>query len=159
MTVSNPLNPSSQRPVILIHGIATSTDALWRKAGWVDNIEASGRIVIGVDLHGHGTSRDAVDRDAADLVLEAASKYESVDAIGFSAGAWALLLAASEHPGAFERIAALGAADMVMTGGMQAEAMQRPMIGTSSPIAWATSVSHCSRVTAAGSAPGGISKL
>jgi alpha-beta hydrolase superfamily lysophospholipase len=60
--------------VILIHGIATSTDAPWRKAGWVDSIEASGRIVIGVDLHGHGTSRDAVDRDAADLVLEAASK-------------------------------------------------------------------------------------
>jgi pimeloyl-ACP methyl ester carboxylesterase len=128
MTVPNRLNPSSQRPVILIHGIATSTDALWGKAGWVASLEASGRTVIGVDLPGHGTSRGAEDRDAADLVLEAASKYESVDAIGFSAGAWALLLAASEHPGAFERIAALGAADMVMTGGMQAEAMQRPVI-------------------------------
>jgi pimeloyl-ACP methyl ester carboxylesterase len=128
MTVPNPLNPSSERPVLLIHGIATNTDALWRKAGWVDSLEASGRTVIGVDLPGHGASRDAVDRDAADLVLEAASKYQTVDAIGFSAGAWALLLAASERPEAFERIAALGAADMVMTGGMQVEAMQRPLI-------------------------------
>jgi len=120
--------PSSERPVILIHGIATNTDALWRKTGWVERLEASGRKVIGVDLPGHGTSKDAVDRDAADLVLEEVAKHGSVDAIGFSAGAWALLLAASEQPAAFERIAILGAADMVLTGGMQAEAMQRPLI-------------------------------
>jgi len=127
MTPPNQLN-SSERPVILIHGIATNTDALWRKTGWVDSLEAAGRTVIGVDLPGHGTSKDAVDRDAADLVLEEAAKHGSVDAIGFSAGAWALLLAASEQPTAFERIAILGAADMVLTGGMQAEAMQRPLI-------------------------------
>ena len=90
--------PSSERPVILIHGIATNTDALWRKTGWVERLEASGRKVIGVDLPGHGTSKDAVDRDAADLVLEEVAKHGSVDAIGFSAGAWALLLAASEQP-------------------------------------------------------------
>src|SRR5882724_1338818 len=128
MTTPNSRNTSSERPVILIHGIATNTDALWRKAGWVDSLEAAGRTVIGVDLPGHGTSKDAVDRDAADLVLEAAAKHGSVDAIGFSAGAWALLLAASEEPAAFARIAILGAADMVLTGGMQAEAMQRPLI-------------------------------
>jgi pimeloyl-ACP methyl ester carboxylesterase len=128
MTTSNSLNSSSERPVILIHGIATNTDALWRKAGWVDSLEAAGRTVIGVDLPGHGASKDAVDRDAADLVLEAAAEHGSVDAIGFSVGAWALLLAASEQPAAFERIAILGAADMVLTGGMQAEAMQRPLI-------------------------------
>jgi pimeloyl-ACP methyl ester carboxylesterase len=118
----------SERPVILIHGIAMTTDALWRRAGWVDSLEASGRTVIGVDLPGHGASRDTTDRDAADLVLEEAAKFESVDAIGFSAGAWALLLAASEQPGAFRRIAVLGAGDMVMTGAMYTPAMQRPMV-------------------------------
>jgi pimeloyl-ACP methyl ester carboxylesterase len=128
MTTPNPLNSSSKRPVILIHGIATNTDALWRKAGWVDSLEASGRTVIGVDLPGHGAAKDALDRDAADLVLDEAIKHGSVDAIGFSVGAWALLLAASERPRAFERIAILGAADMVLLGGMQAEAMQRPLI-------------------------------
>jgi pimeloyl-ACP methyl ester carboxylesterase len=128
MTTPNSHNSSSERPVILIHGIATNTDTLWRKTGWVDSLEASGRAVIGVDLPGHGASKDAVDRDAADLLLDEVAKHGSVDAIGFSAGAWALLLAASEQPAAFERIAALGAADMVLTGGMQMEAMQRPLI-------------------------------
>jgi pimeloyl-ACP methyl ester carboxylesterase len=128
MTMANPLNTPSEPPVILIHGIAQNTDALWRKSGWVESLEASGRTVIGVDLPGHGVSREAVDRDAADLVLEAASKHGSVDAIGFSAGAWALLLAASERPGAFRRIVAIGAADSVLTGAMHAEDMQRPMI-------------------------------
>jgi pimeloyl-ACP methyl ester carboxylesterase len=128
MTTPNPLDSSSERPVLLIHGIATNTDALWRKTGWVDSLEAAGRTVIGVDLPGHGASKDAADRDAADLLLEEVAKHGSVDAIGFSAGAWALLLAASEQPAEFERIAILGAADMVLTGGMQAEAMQRPLI-------------------------------
>jgi len=66
-----------------------------------------------------------VDRDAADLVLEAAAKYGSVDAIGFSVGAWAAAARASEQR-RVERIAILGAADMVLTGGMQAEACSVP---------------------------------
>jgi pimeloyl-ACP methyl ester carboxylesterase len=128
MTTTNPANSPSERPVLLIHGIATNTDALWGKTGWLDSLESSGRTVIGVDLPGHGASKSAVDRDAADLLLDEVAKHATVDAIGFSVGAWALLLAASERPAAFERIAILGAADMVLTGGMQAEAMQRPLI-------------------------------
>jgi pimeloyl-ACP methyl ester carboxylesterase len=69
-----------------------------------------------------------VGRDAADLVLDEAAKHGSVDAIGFSAGAWALLLAASEQPDLFERIAVLAAADAVLTGGMHTEAMNQPLI-------------------------------
>jgi pimeloyl-ACP methyl ester carboxylesterase len=84
--------------------------------------------VIGVDLPGHGASKDAVGRDAADLILDEAVKHGSVDAIGFSAGAWALLLAASERPNLFGRIAVLAAADGVLTGGMHTEAMNRPII-------------------------------
>jgi pimeloyl-ACP methyl ester carboxylesterase len=90
--------------------------------------------VIGVDLPGHGASKDAAGRDAADLVLDEAAKYGSVDAIGFSAGAWALLLAASEQSALFERIAVLGAADNVLTGGLHSGAMQQPIIdGLRSP--------------------------
>jgi pimeloyl-ACP methyl ester carboxylesterase len=128
MNSPNPTTSSSEPPVLLIHGIATNTDALWRRTGWVDSLEASGRTVIGIDLPGHGASKGDVARDAADLLLDEVAKHESVDAIGFSVGGWALLLAASELPTAFERIAVLGVADMVLTGGMQAEAMQRPLI-------------------------------
>ncbi len=117
-----------QRPVILINGMGSNFDSLWRRNGWVDRLQAAGRTVIGVDLPGHGASEDAVGRDAADLILDEAGKHGSVDAIGFSAGAWALLLAASEQPDLFERIAVLGAADAVMTGGMYTAAMNQPLI-------------------------------
>jgi pimeloyl-ACP methyl ester carboxylesterase len=117
-----------QRPVILINGMGSNFDSLWRRGGWVDRLESAGRTVIGVDLPGHGASQDAVGRDAADLILDEAAKHGSVDAIGFSAGAWALLLAASEKPDQFERIAVLGAADAVMTGAMYTAAMNQPII-------------------------------
>jgi pimeloyl-ACP methyl ester carboxylesterase len=117
-----------QRPVILINGMGSNFDSLWRRNGWVDKLQAAGRTVIGVDLPGHGASKDAVGRDAADLILHEAAKHGSVDAIGFSAGAWALLLAASEQQDLFERIAVLAAADAVLTGGMHTEAMNQPLI-------------------------------
>jgi len=122
------IKTSTDRPVILINGMASNFEAQWRRGGWVARLEAAGRTVIGVDLPGHGASKDAVGRDAADLVLEEAAKHGSVDAIGFSAGAWALLLAASEQPTLFVRIAVLGAADMVLTGGLHHEDMQKPLI-------------------------------
>src|ERR1700704_4807031 len=121
-------NAAVQRPVILINGMGSNFDSLWRRNGWVDKLQAAGRTVIGVDLPGHGASKDAVGRDAADLLLDEATRHGSVDAIGFSAGAWALLLAASEQPDLFERIAVLGAADAVMTGAMYTAAMNQPLI-------------------------------
>ena len=121
-------NTSSERPVILINGVASNFESLWRRGGWVDKLEAAGRTVIGVDLPGHGTSKDAVGRDADDLILDEAAKHGSVDAIGFSVGAWALLLAASEQPTLFDRIAVLGAADMVLTAGLHHEDMQKPLV-------------------------------
>ncbi|MCU1694456.1 MAG: hypothetical protein JWR34_519 [Mycobacterium sp.] len=117
-----------QRPVILINGMGSNFDSLWRRNGWVDKLQAAGRTVIGVDLPGHGTSKDAVGRDAADLILDEAAKHGSVDAIAFSAGAWALLLAASEQQDLFERIAVLAAADAVLTGAMHTAAMNQPVI-------------------------------
>jgi len=128
MSDSSSVGAALDRPVILINGMGSNFDSLWRRNGWVDKLEAAGRTVIGVDLPGHGASKDAAGRDAADLLLDEAAKHSSVDAIGFSAGAWALLLAASEQPDLFERIAVLAAADAVMTGGMHSAAMNQPII-------------------------------
>jgi pimeloyl-ACP methyl ester carboxylesterase len=128
MSDSSSVTTAVGRPVILINGMGSNFDSLWRRNGWVDKLEAAGRTVIGVDLPGHGKSKDAAKRDAADLVLDEAAKHGSVDAIGFSAGAWAVLLAASEQPDLFERIAVLAAADAVMTGGMHSAAMNQPLI-------------------------------
>jgi pimeloyl-ACP methyl ester carboxylesterase len=128
MSDPSSVNTLLERPVILINGVGSNFDSLWRRNGWVDKLEAASRTVIGVDLPGHGASKDALGRDAADLILDEAAKYVSVDAIGFSAGAWALLLAASEQPALFERIAVLGAADNVLTAGMHSGPMQQPLI-------------------------------
>ena len=128
MSDASPISAAVDRPVILINGMGSNFESLWRRNGWVGKLEAAGRTVIGVDLPGHGTSKDATGRDAADLLIEEAAKHGSVDAIGFSAGAWALLLAASEQPDLFERIAVLAAADAVMTAGMHSAAMNQPLI-------------------------------
>jgi len=125
MNDSSSVNTS--RPVILINGVGSNFDSLWRRNGWVSKLESEGRTVIGIDLPGHGVSKDAVGRDAADLVIDEAAKHCSVDGIGFSAGAWALLLAASEQPRLFERIAVLGAADMLLTAGPAVEAHLQEM--------------------------------
>jgi len=128
MSDASPISAAVDRPVILINGMGSNFESRWRRNGWVGKLEAAGRTVIGVDLPGHGTSKDATGRDAADLLIEEAAKHGSVDAIGFSAGAWALLLAASEQPDLFERIAVLAAADAVMTAGMHSAAMNQPLI-------------------------------
>jgi pimeloyl-ACP methyl ester carboxylesterase len=128
MSDSSSVSAAVDRPVLLINGMGSNFESLWRRNGWVDKLTAAGRTVIGVDLPGHGTSKDAVERDAADLLLDEAAKHGSVDAIGFSAGAWALLLAASERPNSFERIAVLAAADNVLVGGMHSAAMNQPLI-------------------------------
>ncbi|MFI1016398.1 alpha/beta fold hydrolase [Streptomyces sp. NPDC020965] len=128
MTAANSSPSPSDRPVVLIHGFGSSTEALWRKAGWIDAFEAAGRMVIGVDLPGHGTEKNNVERDPADVLLALAAEHGPIDAVGFSAGSWAVLTAAGEQPELFHRIAVLGAADVVLTQSLHTREMQAPMI-------------------------------
>jgi pimeloyl-ACP methyl ester carboxylesterase len=121
------MSASKERPIILVNGMGSNFDAQFGRTGLLDKLKAAGRTVIGVDLPGHGASRDAVGTDAADLVLNEASKHDSVDAIGFSAGAWAILLAASEKPELFNRVAVMGAADMVVMNSLASDAMLKPV--------------------------------
>lgn len=103
----------SDAPVLLIHGVGSSFERNWRAPGWVDLLAEQGRDVVGVELPGHGAevARGAPDRDAADLILERAARFAQVDAVGFSAGGFALMRAASREPGRFGRIALLAVAD------------------------------------------------
>ncbi|NYE94715.1 pimeloyl-ACP methyl ester carboxylesterase [Psychromicrobium silvestre] len=48
--------PTTGRPVLLIHGFASSTELNWAQAGWLTALETAGRRVIAVDLPGHGGS-------------------------------------------------------------------------------------------------------
>ncbi|WP_051477258.1 alpha/beta fold hydrolase [Arthrobacter sp. Br18] len=95
---------TDQRPVLLLHGFASSSRLNWIDTGWVRYLNDAGRSVITVDLPGHGGSAAPEERDAyspsrirADLLqilqdegvlpLAAGHAASGVDIIGYSLGA------------------------------------------------------------------------
>ena len=83
-----------QRPILLVHGFASTAAATWGGTGWLRAIADAGRGALAPDLRGHGQS--AAPRDArayaptelaADL-LAVLDDYDldSVDVIGYSMG-------------------------------------------------------------------------
>ncbi|WP_394938547.1 alpha/beta fold hydrolase [Psychromicrobium sp. YIM B11713] len=95
--------PSTGRPVLLIHGFASSTELNWAQTGWLTALEAAGRRVISVDLPGHGGSAapEALDEytpsriraeilqllsDLGTKPLDPAEPASGVDIIGYSLG-------------------------------------------------------------------------
>ena len=87
---------TGKKPVVLVHGLATSAQRTWIETGWVDLLGDLGRDpVITVDLPGHGGTApwpDESDYDRLDdVVLEAIEDEPVCDAIGFSLGARLLL--------------------------------------------------------------------
>jgi pimeloyl-ACP methyl ester carboxylesterase len=92
------------RPVILLHGFASSTKLNWEDAGWITALTQAGRRVVTVDLPGHGGSPAPEEMDAyspsrirADLLqlilnahvrpLKDDDDSTGVDLIGYSLGA------------------------------------------------------------------------
>jgi pimeloyl-ACP methyl ester carboxylesterase len=100
------------RPVLLVHGFASSAEHNWRAPGWLDLLADAGRATVAVDLLGHGRApRPAAPADYAEVesrVAGAITGYEQVDAVGFSAGAQVLLRLAAAEPARFRRLALLG---------------------------------------------------
>ena len=93
----------ASRPVLLLHGFASSSRLNWHDSGWVSALTAAGRTVLTVDLPGHGRSAAPGDLDAyrpsrirADLLqllmdagvlpLDADNPESGVDLIGYSLG-------------------------------------------------------------------------
>lgn len=91
------------RPVLLIHGFASSTKLNWADSGWFRALTDAGRRVIAVDLPGHGLSGAPEDLDSytpsrirADLlqiVIDAGARplregdpASGLDVIGYSLG-------------------------------------------------------------------------
>ncbi|CAI7978540.1 Hydrolase, alpha/beta hydrolase fold family protein [Frankia sp. Hr75.2] len=99
-------------PVVLVHGLASSSEHGWRATGWIDLLQETGREVVAVDLPGHGRSRRDTDPaaypDAAAEIAEAFAGRGAVDAVGFSAGAHLLLECAVRGLAPFNRLALMG---------------------------------------------------
>jgi pimeloyl-ACP methyl ester carboxylesterase len=101
-------------PVLLAHGVGSSFQHNWADMGWVDILADLGRSVIAFELPGHGNAGDRPlleGESVVSRVWEAMAGHDVVDAVGFSAGASALLAAACGDPSRFRRLALLGVGD------------------------------------------------
>jgi pimeloyl-ACP methyl ester carboxylesterase len=110
--------------VLLLHGFTSSFAGTWKRTGWVDALEASGRRVVGLDFPGHGASEPAptvescsAPRLAAD-VIELLDHLElaAVDVAGFSMGAGVALRIAMSHPHRVRRLVVGGIGDAAVNG-------------------------------------------
>jgi len=107
---------TSLRPVLVLHGFASSTELNWESTGWITALTGAGRRVITVDLPGHGRSDAPREREhyspsriqarLLDLLSAAGVRpladddpSSGVDVVGYSLGsrlAWELGAAAPD---------------------------------------------------------------
>ncbi|GAA0269072.1 alpha/beta fold hydrolase [Cryptosporangium japonicum] len=103
--------------VLLVHGAGSTVEHNFRRTGWIDRLEASGRDVLGYHLPGHGPGI-APDPTDGEAVVEDVERHlgdrDPVDAIAFSAGAQLLAAVAAREPARFRRLALLGVGNGVL---------------------------------------------
>lgn len=112
-----PETDAGLRPVLLLHGFASSAEMNWQSTGWINALTEAGRKVITVDLPGHGRSPAPADAGAyrpstirsglAALLVSAGIRpladgdgASGVDIVGYSLGsrlAWEFGAAAPEY--------------------------------------------------------------
>ena len=103
-------------PLLMVHGWGGSHQETWQKSGLEQLVNESGVTVLGVDLLGHGTAEKPHDpasyADISAPIRNAiGARTTSVDAVGFSLGAIALLDAAMHNPKYFRRLMLVGVGD------------------------------------------------
>lgn len=101
----------SSNPVVLLHGLATSSARTWGDNGWLDLLTDIGRTPLPIDLLGHGVAdkpHDPAAYDAMEELVLAQLPEGQVDGIGFSLGARVLLTLATDHPERFGRLVLTG---------------------------------------------------
>lgn len=103
-------------PVLLVHGIGSTFEHNWVRSGWVDLLAEQDRDVVPVHLPGHGplADSDTAGHPSWEAVLVATEMHPMVDAVGFSAGGYAVLTAAVRAPQRFARLAILGVGDAML---------------------------------------------
>ncbi|SFZ83416.1 Pimeloyl-ACP methyl ester carboxylesterase [Devosia enhydra] len=112
------------RPILLIHGFASSAEVNWVATGWVDTLLKAGYQAIALDNRGHGRSRKLYDpqlyfaremaRDAVRLLDHLGIKRLPV--IGYSMGARIAAFLALDHPERVEALVLGGMGRNLVTG-------------------------------------------
>ena len=93
-------------PIVLVHGFASSRATNWRSTGWYRVLTDAGRMVIGLDVRGHGESDKPHDSEAYDegelerdvVRLLDHLKIDRADVMGYSMGGFITLRLLAEQP-------------------------------------------------------------
>jgi len=112
------------RPILLIHGFASSGVINWVNTGWVAALQEAGWAPITIDNRGHGKSRKLYDPNlyfAHDMADDAARLldrlgHEKLPVMGYSMGARISAYLAVRHPGRVERAVWGGMGINLVTG-------------------------------------------
>jgi pimeloyl-ACP methyl ester carboxylesterase len=106
------------RPIVLIHGFASSREQNWRSTGWIDRLAAAGFRVVSFDCRGHGKS-DKPHQPAAYgehmiddiLAVMDAAQAPVADVMGYSMGGMLTIRLLMQYPERVRRavVAGIGA--------------------------------------------------
>lgn len=134
------LDEGQGRPILLIHGFASSKLVNWSYPSWLETLTKAGRRVIAIDNRGHGESAKLYDPEMYRLSLMAEDAYrlldhlsiERADVMGYSMGARISALLALNHPDRVRSLI-LGGMGYALVTGMSnsepiAEALEAPSL-------------------------------
>jgi pimeloyl-ACP methyl ester carboxylesterase len=106
------------KPVLLIHGFASSRDQNWHTTGWIDRLVRDGYRVVSFDLRGHGHSdkphtQGAYGPHMIDDILAVMHAGGQPDAniMGYSMGAMLAIRLMMLYPERVRRVVAAGVGD------------------------------------------------
>ena len=112
------------KPVLLIHGFASSAQQNWKSTGWYGSLTEAGFAVLAMDCRGHGLSDKPHDasfygharmaQDAA-TVMDAAG-LAAAPVIGYSMGGFIALRLAAAHPARVTRLGLAGVGEFYLRG-------------------------------------------
>ncbi|MDJ0324412.1 alpha/beta fold hydrolase [Cryobacterium sp. PH31-AA6] len=129
------------RPILLVHGFASTARVSWTGTGWVRFLEQAGRGVLLPDLRGHGRSdkphraADYAPRQlAADLVVVLDTLgLDQVDVVAYSMGSRVAAALAVLAPDRVGRLVLGGAGPVELFESWDRETMTRLLGGESPP--------------------------
>ncbi len=117
------------KPIVLVHGFASTHGVNWVEPGWVDTLVKGGRQVIMFDLRGHGESDDlfeAADYDRGRMAQDIVALLDHLevsraDIMGYSLGAMLSLRFAMDHPERCGAVVLAGVGDRLFAPSGQIE--------------------------------------
>ena len=103
------------KPIVLVHGFASSREQNWRAPGWIQRLTGAGFRVVSFDCRGHGESDNPHDPSAYGehmiddiLAVMDASGTARADIMGYSMGGIMTIRFLMQYPGRVRRAVVAG---------------------------------------------------